>query len=210
MRRPLAILALAGLMVVPGVAAAQSPLPSLPPVFSQSACVTFTGPLGLDAASFVAGILDGSVVISSLPCETEPEATVEPDPTLEPEATQKPAKVTYKKLSDRTWAKVVKSPDDYFGDAFQVWACISQFDSATGTETFLAQALNKKTTYWYLDGDNALFVGNENQLADFVEDDLVSMNVLGDGQFSYDTQAGGNTTVPMFQVQSIRRRGSCA
>jgi hypothetical protein len=36
------------------------------------------------------------------------------------------------------------------------------------------------------------------------------MRVIGQGSYSYDTQGGGNTTVPMFEVVSIKReRGTC-
>ena len=36
------------------------------------------------------------------------------------------------------------------------------------------------------------------------------MNVVVLGSYSYDTQVGGNTTVPQFQVNKITRKGSCA
>jgi hypothetical protein len=55
-----------------------------------------------------------------------------------------------------------------------------------------------------------LFSGTEAQLADFVTDDIVIMNLTSLGSYSYDTQIGGNTTVPLFQVDSIGRKGSCA
>lgn len=144
---------------------------------------------------------------------SEPQATLEPtpEPTPEPtaEPTPKPTKVEYKKLSNRSWAKLVKAPDNYLLKTYQVWACISQFDAATGLDTFRGQASNKKRTYWYSDGDNALFTGDESKLADFVEDDVVVMNVISMGSYSYDTQAGGNTTVPLFEVVKITRKGSC-
>lgn len=135
-----------------------------------------------------------------------PETTPEPDPT----ATPKPAKVSYAKLSNRAWAKLVKSPDKYLGKTYQIWACITQFDAATGDDSFRGEASNKKRTYWYSDGDNTMFTGNADQLADFVEDDVVVMNVMSLGSLSYDTQAGGNTTVPLFEVVKITHKGSCA
>ena len=124
------------------------------------------------------------------------------------EPTPKP--VVYAVLSDRSWQKVVKAPDKYFGRTYQVWACISQFDAATGADTFRGQGSNKKRSYWYLDADNALFTGDEDQLSDFVQDDVVLMRVTVLGSFSYDTQNGGNTTVPSFEVDRISRKGSCA
>lgn len=54
-----------------------------------------------------------------------------------------------------------------------------------------------------------MFTGNADQLADFVADDVVVMNVMSLGSLSYDTQAGGNTTVPLFEVVKITRKGTC-
>ena len=113
-------------------------------------------------------------------------------------------------LSSRSWALLVKAPDNYVGKAYRVYGCISQFDAATGLDMFRAQASYQNESYWYTDGVNAFFSGNADKLADYVEGDIVSMNVLSMGSYSYDTQNGGNTTVPEFQVVSIKRLpGSC-
>jgi hypothetical protein len=105
---------------------------------------------------------------------------------------------------------LVKTPDKYTGRAYQVWACIWQFDAATGDDAFLGQASYKKLTYWWTDGQNASFTGDASRLANFVEGDMVVMNVISTGSYSYDTQSGGNTTVPSFSVMKITRKGSCA
>jgi hypothetical protein len=136
-----------------------------------------------------------------------PTATPAPTPKPTPAATPKP--VTFSKLSDRSWAQVVKSPDKYTGKGYQLWGCIWQFDAATGPGSFLANASNAREEYWNLDGENASFTGTEAMLSSFVEDDMVSMNVVSRGSYSYDTQAGGNTTVPAFEIRKITRRGSC-
>jgi hypothetical protein len=39
--------------------------------------------------------------------------------------------------------------------------------------------------------------------------DVVYMKVVSEGSYSYDTQAGGNSTVPQFRVVSTSRKGSC-
>ncbi len=130
------------------------------------------------------------------------------DPPASPTiAIKKPA--SYAKLSDRDWKRVVKAPDKYVNKGFVLWACVSQFDAATGTGGFRAYASNKKVETWVLDGVNAVFTAPEKRLEDIVEGDLVSMKVIGAGSYSYDTQAGGNTTVPSFEVASISRKGSC-
>ena len=139
-----------------------------------------------------------------------PDPTPTPKPTATPKPTPKPTPVEYKKLYDRSWRLVVKSPDDYIGRTYQVWACIWQFDAATGPDAFLGNAANKRLEYWFSDGENASFVGDESQLSDFVEGDIVVMNVLVMGSYSYDTQAGGNTTVPSFIIEKISRKGDCS
>ncbi len=53
------------------------------------------------------------------------------------------------------------------------------------------------------------FAGDASRLANFVEGDVVVMNVISTGSYSYDTQSGGNTTVPSFEVKKITRKGSC-
>lgn len=132
-----------------------------------------------------------------------------PDVPAAKPATTPAAGTEYAKLSDRDWQLLVKSPDAKAGNAYFVWACITQFDAATGPEGFLAQASNAKREYWYTDGDNAVFTGTAAQLADFVEHDVVAARVISNGSYSYDTQAGGNTTVPAFEVQAISAEGSC-
>jgi hypothetical protein len=142
-----------------------------------------------------------------------PEPTLEPTPTPEPTAkptpTPKPKPIAYQALSSRSWAQLLKAPDNYTGDHYKLWACISQFDAATGLDSFRGQASYRNEDYWYTDGQNAYFNGDADRLAEFVTDDLVFMNVDVVGSFSYDTQAGGNTTVPLFMVNVISRKGSC-
>ena len=108
--------------------------------------------------------------------------------TPAPVAQEPGSQQSFAQVSNWTWSKIMKSPDDYVDEALQVWACISQFDAATGADTFRGEALNRKAEYWYLDTDNAMFTGDEDRLADFVKDDVVSMNVVGAGSYSYDTQ----------------------
>ena len=139
-----------------------------------------------------------------------PDPTPTPKPTATPKPTPKPTPVEYKKLSDRSWRLVVKSPDEYIGRTYQVWACIWQFDAATGPDAFLASAANERLEYWFSDGEDGSFVGDASDLTDFVEGDIVLMNVIVLGSYSYDTQAGGNTTVPSFVVNKITRKGDCS
>jgi len=152
-----------------------------------------------------AGPTPTPVVIYADPTE---ESIAEPtDDPVSPVAA-KPAK--FVTLNKRGWAQVVKSPDRHVGKGYKLWACISQFDAATGEGSFRGQASFKNQPYWYTDGDNAFFSGEPNALVPFVTGDIVAMNVSGLGSYSYDTQAGGNTTVPAFKVWNIKQaKGSC-
>jgi hypothetical protein len=138
-----------------------------------------------------------------------------PDPTLDPAFEAEPTLAPMTKpesfatLSKRAWQKLVKNPDAYIGKGYRIWACVTQFDAATGTGAFRGDASYHKLTYWY-EGDNALFTGEPNALVDIVQGDIVSMSVAGLGSYSYDTQIGGSTTVPSFAVFKVKReKGSC-
>jgi hypothetical protein len=153
----------------------------------------------------VEGASQGQGIATPSPSAT-PTAT--PKPT--PKATKKPKPIPYKTLSKRAWQRLIKAPDRYSGKRYRMWACITQFDAATGEDSFRGQASYKKQPYWYSDGDNALFTGNANRLDSFVQDDIVWLQVESLGSFSYGTQIGGNTTVPLFSVDRIKRvKGSC-
>ena len=181
---------------------------------SLLAACTAAPPAALPVAAVVAPtplvIYVTPAPVAAVTAEPTPEATAAPTPKPTAKPTPKPTtKPSYAKLTSRSWKKLVKSPDDYTGKTYQVWTCIFQFDAATGEDSFLGQASYKKLEYWWSDGENASFTGDADRLADFVEDDIVLMNVVGAGSLSYDTQAGGNTTVPAFEIVKITRKGSC-
>jgi hypothetical protein len=131
----------------------------------------------------------------------KPTATPKPPPTEPP--------LTYATITSRQWAKIVKDPDNYIGKGYKVWACIWQFDSRTGPDAFLATASYHKLRYWYSDGDDGSFESVGVDLSDIVQDDVVSMNVIVLGAYTYDTAAGGTNSVPSFLISKITRKGSC-
>ena len=142
--------------------------------------------------------------------EASDESTTEPsdEPTETPAA---PAKKTYKALSSRGFKLLAKDPDSYIGKTYLVYGEITQFDSATGTDAFRADTGPKKLriSYGYTDySQNTILSGSENKLKKLVEGDCFTAKVTVLGSYSYDTQVGGNTTVPMFQVDSISVYGS--
>lgn len=198
------------LALCPGVALAQAePTDAAELTAVTDLCVTVASVPGVDVvtvASLQSAVLDGTARISDV--SLCPSEAVEPSPEPAVEAAPKPG--SFRTLNARGWAKLVKDPDRYTGKRSRIYGCIFQFDGATGPDAFLAEASFRRERYWYLDGENASFIGDEAMLDEFVEDDIVRMDVTSLGSYSYDTQAGGNTTVPAFEVVRIRReRGSC-
>ncbi len=178
------------------------------PLVAMATASPSASPTASPSASPTASPSASPTVPSATPSITaSPSVAPTPVPTAEPT----PPPVSYATLTSRSWALLVKAPDNYLGNTYKVWGCISQFDAATGDDTFRAQASyrNLAEAYWYLDGVNAVFTGDATQLADYVETDVVQMNVIGLGSYTYATQIGGSTTVPLFEVNTIKRIGSC-
>lgn len=114
----------------------------------------------------------------------------------------------YVRVSSRTWKQIAKNPDAYTGKQLLVYGVITQFDAATGQDLFRADAGPYRSLDWYDYDTNALFGGSESRLADFVEDDIFAAKVIVVGSYTYDTQIGGSTTVPMFKIVAIKRIGT--
>jgi len=117
----------------------------------------------------------------------------------------------YAHLSARAFKLLAKDPDSYVDKTYYIYGEITQFDAATGTDTFRADVGPKKLkpSYGYVFyPQNSMLTGDESRLSKFVENDLFIAKVTVIGAYSYDTQIGGSTTVPSFHVDSISRYGS--
>jgi len=116
----------------------------------------------------------------------------------------------YHAITSREWLEIAKNPDASKGECIIVYGEISQFDSATGDNAFRATAGGVKIAPEYGFADyptNALFDGSPAMLGSFVEGDLFTARVTVDGHLTYDNTVGGQTTVPVMQVDSITRTG---
>lgn len=142
--------------------------------------------------------------------EAAAKAQAEAAAKAQAEAARKAA-LPYSAISARDFALICKNPDSYVGRDFTVWGEVTQFDAATGLATFRANtgATKRPIEYKMTDyGQNTMLNGEQSVLADLVQGDCFSAKVIVKGSYSYDTQAGGNTTVPSFEVVSIGRYGS--
>jgi hypothetical protein len=80
-----------------------------------------------------------------------------------------------------------------------------RLSSATGDDNFLADAAHRNTmSDGFFDGEDTLLIGNAKQLDDLVEDDVFRASGIVLGKIDYDTQIGGNTTVPLLEVNGIK------
>lgn len=116
----------------------------------------------------------------------------------------KPVKVTYKPLSERQWKLIAKTPDNYVGQTYIVYGVVSQFDAATGANAFLANVAGRNLAEDYEYETNTMLSGDGGKLTNLVEDDEFRATVRVVGSHSYDTQIGGNTTVPLLAIASIK------
>lgn len=103
---------------------------------------------------------------------------------------------------------VVRNPDAVEGQFFRVVALVLQFDAATGQCAFRAAYDNTAHEYNFeYEGDNAVIQGADlftcPELDGIDNDDVVTATVMGAGSLTYDTQIGGSTTVPLFEVVAI-------
>lgn len=150
---------------------------------------------------------------------TAAPAAVVPATTETPKATEataapttvKPKPIVYRNISARQWALIAKNPDAHDGDHIIVYGQVTQFDAATGTDTFRADVdgVVHPKEYGYVDyPTNTILYGDASKLGDLVEGDLFTAKVRVAGSQSYDTQIGGNTTVPLLQITTIRVTGT--
>lgn len=112
--------------------------------------------------------------------------------------------------TERELALLVKDPDAHIGDIMVVYGEITQFDSATGPCIFRANIAHQNMADTWDYDHNSIFMAAEEEdgtcpmLNDFIADDEVQITATGMGSYSYDTQIGGSTTVPMFIINKIK------
>lgn len=110
---------------------------------------------------------------------------------------------SYEALSERDWQLIVKDPDAHIGRQIVVYAEVAQFDDMTGSETFRASAAASPTEYYFTDGENVVFVGDEAVLAPIVQGDQIMVHATVLGSQSYGSMMGGTVVAPKLRVDYI-------
>jgi hypothetical protein len=184
----------------------------------------------LSSVAFVLSIITFSIYAAGLPsidqsssstttapahhASARPKATQATTP--KPKATKPKPKPTsssfdtsaYASLSDHDFALLVKDPAAAKGKKYVIYGVVTQFDAATGTCSFLADtsdadqadAFDFSQNTWV---DSMTTAGKCPIVTNVVEGDHLEMWVIVKGAYSYDTQAGGNTTVPRFKLTHV-------
>ncbi|WP_147433601.1 hypothetical protein [Galactobacter caseinivorans] len=201
---------------------------SAPASTTQAVAPSSAGAVESTSASAVASSSPSSTITTTAPTSTAPIAS---STTASPTESQEPVKTkaapagddgladvstksrkerikSAKTVSSRNLNKLVKRPDGSKGKSFVLYAQVTQFDAATGECTFRASVSQRRMSSSYDYEHNAMFVAGDadtecKYLDDVVTDDIVKIYVTSMGSYSYDTQVGGNTTVPLFYVDKI-------
>lgn len=113
--------------------------------------------------------------------------------------------VPHRVINSRDWQLIVKDPDAHEGERIIVYGRVTQFDAATGSDTFRASvdSVDHPGNAYAFD-TNTVLSGSAPALKDVVIDDLFRAEVTVAGSMSYGTQIGGSTTVPMLTVDTIK------
>lgn len=111
---------------------------------------------------------------------------------------------SYKPLTEREFALLAKDPDAHKGELVAIYGEVTQFDAATGTEAFRADTgpLPPDSGEYYLQ-NSLVSVQDPSTVAEVVEDDVLKMYVEVAGAHTYETQMGGETTVPLFTLYIV-------
>jgi hypothetical protein len=114
----------------------------------------------------------------------------------------------HRAVDAREWQTIAKDPDAYAGERIVVHGHVTQIDPAAGESTVRANvdgvAHGGEERAYLKYKTNTMLSGDAKALDGVVSGDLFTAEVTVRGSMSYDTQVGGNATVPVLAIDSIR------
>ena len=113
-------------------------------------------------------------------------------------------------ITAREWQLIAKDPGAHRGEPIIVHGEVTQFDAATGAGGFRANVdgVVHKPRYGFADYDtNTVLAGSQSQLADVVQGDLFTAEVVVGEPLTYETTMGGQLTAPSLTITSIHVTG---
>lgn len=126
--------------------------------------------------------------------------TTPPSPTQDPTDLD-PA--TYQAISPRDFAVLAKDPDSARGSKIIIYGSVMQSDVATGSRYFRATVMGKPHADRVYQINSMITANDPSVIRNVVEGDQVTMYVEVGGTFTYNTQLGAETTVPLFRANII-------
>ena len=105
------------------------------------------------------------------------------------------------------WSAIKKDPDAAAGKKVVVYASIMQFDTATGSDTFMAGVGTYQPTETYEFAMDTMFRAAPDTLTDFKQDDIVRVHGEVTGSQEYETLIGGQNAVPLIDIAKIENVG---
>jgi hypothetical protein len=113
----------------------------------------------------------------------------------------------FRPIDASAWDLIARNPDSAVGDTIVVFAEVTQFDAATGTDTFRANVGATRPAAEYELETNTILSGDEAVLNDVVAGDVLEVHAVVAGAVDYETQIGGSTTVPLLAVAQVENVG---
>jgi hypothetical protein len=113
-------------------------------------------------------------------------------------------------ITAREWQLIAKDPGAHRGESVIVHGEVTQFDAATGAGGFRANVdgVVHKPRYGFVDYDtNTVLAGSQSQLAEVVQGDLFTAEVVVGEPLTYETTMGGQLPAPSLTITSIRVTG---
>ena len=128
-----------------------------------------------------------------------PVETAAPKP---PVSTAQLNRDSYRAISQRDFQILLKDPASHSGERIIIYGKVAQFDSVTGASTFRSSFVMGQP--YNPPGENAIITAPDPAiLADVVEGDQLTMYVEVAGTTTYESQIGGNVTVPTFTAYIV-------
>ena len=156
--------------------------------------------------SFQEGFESGATPRPESTTTTAPVETPEVTPT--PTTPPAPATPEFTEISDRDLALIVKDPAAHRGEKVVLYGVVFQLDAATGRCDFLANTGTAEAEISFEYSQRAWVSSQSSSncpmLDEVVRGDHFRIEVEVRGALSYDTQEGGNTTVPEFRLHGIK------
>lgn len=161
------------------------------------------------AASASAAAESSAAAEASASAEAEASASASAQAEKDAAEAEKKKNASAKTLNSRSLQRIVKDPDGHIGETVVLFGNVTQFDSATGQCIFRANIGHANMRKWDYDHNAMVVAGDWSttcpELDDVLQDDEVKITATVLRSHSYDTQIGGRTTVPLFEVSKIQR-----